>query len=406
VTLRSLLVDFNSYFASVEQQAEARYRGRPIGVVPMLADTTVCIAASVEAKTFGVKTGTKVAEARKLCPGIEFVIARHELYIDYHHRAVGVVDSVVPVRAVLSIDEMDCELTGRFRERARALDLAHKVKAALASQVGECLRTSIGIGPNTFIAKTASDMVKPDGLVVIEQAQLPDRLFDLEVRALSGIGKQMEKRLARHGIRTVRDLCRRSREELHAIWGGIGGDVMWSRLRGEEQHERAGDTHSISHSSVIGPDHRNPAHAIAVLNRLTQKAAMRLRKAGYYAARMSVDVKYLDGGHWGAQMRLVDTQDTKTFLHALEKLWAQRPAAKARTILKVGMAFSDLVSEAGHTGSLFAAEGRHKSLYDTVDKLNARFGKQAVYFASAHKARDRGGLAIAFNHIPDPKTDK
>jgi DNA polymerase-4 len=405
MTLRSLLVDFNSYFASVEQQAEPRYRGRPIGVVPMLADTTVCIAASIEAKTFGVKTGTKVAEARRLCPGIEFVIARHELYIDYHHRAVGVVDSIVPVRAVLSIDEMDCELTGRWRERARATELAVKVKAALGAQVGECLRTSIGIGPNTFIAKTASDMMKPDGLVVIDEAELPDRLFELEVRALSGIGKQMEKRLARHGIRTVRDLCARTREELHAIWGGVGGDILWSRLRGEEQHERGADTHSISHSSVIGPDHRNPAHAAAVLNRLTQKAAMRLRKAGYYAARMAIDVKYLDGSHWAAEMRLVDTQDTKTFLHVLEKLWAKRPR-DARTILKVGMAFSDLVSEAGHTGSLFAAEGRQKSLYDTVDKLNARFGKQAVYFASAHKARDRGGLAIAFNHIPDPKTDK
>jgi len=405
VKLRSLVVDFNSYFASVEQQVEPRLCGRPLGVVPMLADTTVCIAASVEAKTFGVKTGTKVAEARKLCPHIEFVVARHELYIDYHHRAVTVVDSIVPVRAVLSIDEMDCELTGRWRDKARALDLAKKVKIALASHIGECLRTSIGIGPNTFIAKTASDMVKPDGLVVIEQSELPGRLFDLEVRALSGIGKQMEKRLARHGIRTVRDLAARSRDEMHAIWGGVGGDIMWSRIRGEEQHEREGDTHSISHSRVIGPDQRKPEHALAVLNRLTQKAAMRLRKAGYYAARMAVDVKYLDGGHWGAEMRLVDTQDTKTFLHVLEKLWSKRPR-DARTILKVGMAYSDLVSEAGHTGSLFAAEGREKSLYATVDKLNARFGKQAVYFASAHKARDRGGMHIAFNHIPDPKTDK
>src|SRR5712692_3736152 len=233
VTLRSLLVDFNSYFASVEQQVEPRLRGRPLGVVPMLADTTVCIAASVEAKTFGVKTGTKVAEARKLCPHIEFVVARHELYIDYHHRAVAVVDSIVPVRAVLSIDEMDCELTGRWRDRARALDLARKVKAELASHIGECLRTSIGIGPNTFIAKTASDMVKPDGLVVIEKSELPDRLFDLEVRALSGIGKQMEKRLARHGIRTVRDLCARSRDEMRSLWGGIGGEIMHDRLRGE-----------------------------------------------------------------------------------------------------------------------------------------------------------------------------
>ena len=196
MTLRSLLVDFNSYFASVEQQAEPSLRGRPLGVVPMLADTTVCIAASVEAKRFGVKTGTKVGDAKKLCPEMVFVVARHELYIDYHHRAVAAVDTVAPVRAVLSIDEMDCELTGRWREPARALDIARKVKAVLREKVGEYLRTSIGIGPNTFIAKTASDMVKPDGLVLIDEDELPQRLFGLKVRDLSGIGKQMEKRLA------------------------------------------------------------------------------------------------------------------------------------------------------------------------------------------------------------------
>src|SRR5512146_2054377 len=288
--LASLLVDFNSYFASVEQQVEPRLRGKPLGVVPMLADTTVCIAASVEAKTFGVKTGTKVGDARRMCPGIEFVIARHELYIDYHHRAVAAVDSIVPVRAVLSIDEMDCELTGRWREPARALDLARKVKAKIGSDVGAHLRTSIGIGPNTFIAKTASDMVKPDGLVLIEKRELPERLFELPVRALSGVGAQMDKRLAKHGIRTVRELAARTKDELAAIWGGVGGEIMHSRIRGEPQHPMENETGSISHSSVLGPDRRNPGDAFAVLNRLTQKAAMRLRKAGYYAARLSVDL--------------------------------------------------------------------------------------------------------------------
>jgi DNA polymerase IV len=405
MTLRSLLVDFNSYFASVEQQAEPRLRGKPIGVVPMLADTTVCIAASIEAKTFGVKTGTRVDEARRLCPGIEFVVARHELYIDYHHRAVALVDTFVPVRAVLSIDEMDCELTGRWREPARALDIARQVKAGLASQIGECLRTSIGIGPNTFIAKTASDLVKPDGLVVIEKKELPDRLFDLPVRALSGIGKQMEKRLHAQRIRTVRDLAARSRDELRAIWGGVGGDDMFDRIRGEPQAARESAASSISHSSVLGPDHRQPDHAFAVLNRLTQKAAMRLRKAGFYAGRFSIGLKYLDGTHWSTEMRLVDTQDTVAFLHALDRLWSKRPKDR-RTMLRVEMAFSDFVPEAQHTGSLFASEARSKSLYEALDKLNVRFGKQAVYFASAHKARDRGGMHIAFNHIPDPETDK
>ena len=405
MTLRSLLVDFNSYFASVEQQAEPRLRGKPVGVVPMMADTTVCIAASIEAKTFGVKTGTRVAEARRMCPEIEFVVARHELYIDYHHRAVALVDTFVPVRKVLSIDEMDCELTGRWREPERALDIARRVKAGLSSQIGECLRTSIGIGPNTFIAKTASDLMKPDGLVMIQKSELPDRLFKLGVRELSGIGKQMEKRLAAHGIHTVRDLCERSKEELRTIWGGVGGEIMHERLRGEEQHEAEGDTHSISHSSVLGPDRRTPELAFAVMNRLVQKAAMRLRKAGYYAARLSIGIKYLDGSRWDVEMRLVDTQDTVTFLHALDSMWAKRPKDR-RTILQVGMACSDLVPEDKRTGTLFASEAKSKSLYSTLDSLNARFGKQAVYFASAHKARDRGGLHIAFNHIPDPKTDK
>jgi DNA polymerase-4 len=405
LTLRSLLVDFNSYFASVEQQVEPRLRGRPVGVVPMFADTTVCIAASIEAKRFGVKTGTRVGDAKKLCPGIELVLARHEIYIDFHHRAVAAVDTVVPVREVLSIDEMDCELTGRWREPERARAIALKVKEVIRDRVGEFLRTSVGIGPNTFIAKTASDMVKPDGLVVIERAELPQRLFGLALRDLSGIGKQMDRRLARHGIRTVEQLCARTREEMRTIWGGVGGEVMHDRLRGEPVAARDGDTHSISHSSVLAPDKRNPEDALAILNRLTQKAAMRLRKSGHYASRLAIGLKYLDGTRWDADLRLVDTQDTMTFLHVLEKLWAGRPGDR-RTILQVGMAFSDLVAEASHTGSLFASESRSKSLYDTLDRLNARFGRQAVYFASAHKARDRGGLHIAFNHIPDPETEK
>src|SRR5271169_3453773 len=95
-----LFVDLNSYFASVEQEARPELRGRPVGVVPMMADTTCCIAASYEAKAFGVRTGTIVADARRMCPEIELVEARHELYVEYHHRVVEAVESCLPVTAV------------------------------------------------------------------------------------------------------------------------------------------------------------------------------------------------------------------------------------------------------------------------------------------------------------------
>jgi DNA polymerase IV len=178
------------------------------------------------------------------------------------------------------------------------------------------------------------------------------------------------------------------------------GTVLAAR-GGRRWWERGG----LSHSSALAPEKRNPEDSFAVLNRLVQKAAMRLRKSGHYAGRLSVGLKYVDRTKWEEDMRLVDTQDTKTFLHALDAMWKARPRNR-RPILQVYMAFSDLVHEDKHTGSLFSSEGKEKKLYNTLDALNARFGKQAVYFASAHKARDRGGLHIAFNHIPDPKTDK
>ena len=126
--LNWLFVDLNSYFASVEQQVRPELRGRPVGVVPMMVDTTFCIAASYEAKAFGVRTGTIVADAKRMCPEIVLVEGRHEIYTEYHHRVVEAVESCVPVTAVCSIDEMACRLIGRERPLLNAIDLGHARK--------------------------------------------------------------------------------------------------------------------------------------------------------------------------------------------------------------------------------------------------------------------------------------
>jgi DNA polymerase-4 len=154
----SFFVDFNSFFASVEQQLDESLRGRPVGVVPVMAETSCCIAASYEAKAFGVKTGTGVREARKMCPGIVFVHAQHEKYVAVHERAVVAIDRILPVKQVMSIDEMECELPLRFQTREHATRLAALMKAEILSSVGDQLHTSIGVAPNTLLAKLASDM--------------------------------------------------------------------------------------------------------------------------------------------------------------------------------------------------------------------------------------------------------
>src|SRR5882762_9763212 len=199
-TVNCLFLDLNAYFASVEQQVTPALRGKPVVVIPMRTDNTCCIAASYEAKAFGIKTGTRVGDAKKMCPGLLLVEATHSLYVRYHHAIVEAVSSCVPVAAVHSIDEMICQLTGSQREVTNAVALAQKIKQTLAARVGDYLLCSIGLGPNHFLSKVASDMQKPNGLTVLRPGDLPQSLYKLELTDLPGIGPRMEARLHRKRI--------------------------------------------------------------------------------------------------------------------------------------------------------------------------------------------------------------
>src|SRR5690348_14964928 len=191
-TVRWLYLDLNSYFASVEQQLRPELRAKPIAVVPVEADTTCCIAASYEAKRYGIATGTEVREAKRLCPEIIFVLARQEQYAAFHHRVVDAVNTCIPVERILSVDEMACRLTGPQTRHMNALALAREIKTVVRKDVGEMLRSSIGIGPNQLLAKIASDMQKPDGLTLLDADDLPGVLESLQLRDIPGIGPRME----------------------------------------------------------------------------------------------------------------------------------------------------------------------------------------------------------------------
>lgn len=402
--LRALYVDFNSYFASVEQQLRPGLRGRPIGVLPVLAETTCCIAASYEAKRFGVKTGTLVREARKLCPEIRFVLARPAVYVEYHHRLVEAVESCTHVERVRSIDEMVCALTGRDRQREHALALARQIKETIAEQVGSELRCSIGIAPNTFLAKVASDMQKPDGCVLIEDGDLPDCLFGLDLRDLCGIGKAMEQRLHRNDIRTVRDLCLAGKMELRHAWGSIEGERVYARLRGEELPDLPTQRGSVSHSHVLPPELRTPEAAYSVLHRLLQKAAMRLRSYGCLAGAMQIRVKFLNRESWDNSALFDPTSDTLKLLDALERLWTAYPRTKA-TPLAISVALSKLDEQEHQSRSLFDEGRPHDRLNAVIDSINLRYGKNSLYFGGAHMALQAAPMRIAFGHIPDLETE-
>jgi DNA polymerase-4 len=421
--LRSLFVDFNSYFASVEQQLNPTLRGRPVGVVPVLAETSCCIAASYEAKALGISTGTGVAEARQLCPDIAIVLAEHAKYVEMHHRAVAVVDRIAPVRQVLSIDEMECELTGRWQQPERAVALAQRIKAEVLTELGECMRTSVGIAPNTLLAKLASNMQKPNGLTMLQAHELPQRLYPLKLSAINGIGPRMRRRLNACGIETMEQLYAAPRELLRTAWGGVAGAEMYDKLRGQWYGPRETVTRSLGHSHVLPPDLRNPTGALAVLNRLTQKAAMRLRKQNVYATTMSVHVRsrQASGGHVGDERaaQVGETQDTAFLLHTLDTLWHSGLHQWPKPV-SVGVQLHGLVPAVQHTPDLFASttdamhsEGQpaapvkdRRKLMAAIDALNGKHGKNTVYFASAQAGLDHAPMRIAFNRIPDLESER
>ena len=238
LALRWLYVDFNSYFASVEQQLRPELRGQPVAVVAVETDSTSAIAASYEAKAFGVKTGTGIHEAKRLCPGLVCVLARHERYVEFHHRLIEEIERHIPVTAVCSIDEVACRLMDNEISVERSTEIAQSIKSGIASNVGSHMRCSIGIAPNRYLAKVGTELQKPDGLVVLSAADLPQKLFSLQPRDLPGVGSNIEQRLQRAGIADLPSLFALSPQQTRKIWGSIWGERVWYLLRGMELPKR------------------------------------------------------------------------------------------------------------------------------------------------------------------------
>lgn len=423
--LSHLFLDLNSYFASCEQQLTPAARGRPLAVVATDTPAGCCIAASIEAKKLGIKTGMRLGEARAIFPGVIAALSRPTKYVEFHHQIIAAVESVVPVEAVHSIDEMSCRLIGDEQIEANARAIAEKVRRAIRERVGECLRCSIGLAPNRFLGKVGTDMMKPDGLVVINDADLPHKLFTLNLIDLPGIGKKMLARLNAKGIRSVEQLCSLSEPQMLDAWESVLGRYWFLWLRGQEAWERPTVKRSIGHQHVLPPKRRNDAEAWAIALRLLHKAAERMRHLGYWTQCLSLSVgctptpnspsnmsgRAADGTRetpiWGGGSRRSwhatrhfqgGCQDTLTLATALRELWASRPSGSPNF---VDVTLSDLIRNDSVTQPLFPEPQQRAKLAEAMDKLSRKFGRHAVYIASMHDARKAAAGGIAFRSIPD-----
>lgn len=391
--LQVLFLDLNSYFASVEQQERPELRGKPIAVVPVMADTSFVIASSHEAKVKGVKCGTMIRDAKTMCPGIEIVKARPPVYVHYHKRIISAAERILPVEEVCSIDEMRFRLLGTESTPQVARELALEMKASIAEMAGDQMTSSIGIAPNAFLAKVATEMEKPNGLVILEQKDLPHRLHGLKLTDFAGINRRMAARLNANGIFTVEQMCAASRGDLLQAFGSVTGEKWWYLLRGFDLGPEVHDRKTMGHSHVLPPDLRNEKGCREVLLRLLAKAAARLRATNLWTAAMAVSV----GGYkksWQDHTRVPPTQDSLTLTDAFLEMWQGHDFDLPRS---VGVVFYDLRTTGEFTPSLFDPTEDRSKLSHAVDAVNQKFGKNKVYLASMDKVKNTAEEKIAFN---------
>ena len=402
--LNWLYIDINSYFATIEQQVNHDLRNKPVAIVPLLSDSTCAIAASYEAKLKGINTGTKIYEAKKLCPELICIQARHELYIQYHHKIFNEIDRYLHVDHIFSIDEGACRLTGKYCLLEEALSAARIIKKAIRNNIGDYITCSIGIAPNRYLAKIASNMQKPDGLSVINPTELPDKLYPLNLKSLPGVGAKTKERLIKNGISSIEQLCLLDRSRLKTVWGNVWGEKVWYLIRGADLPLEKVQKSTIGHSKVLGAEEQEAHNARNILISLTQKAASRLRDKALFTTGVLLIVSFNSGRPVKENSRIKLSNDTSTILKQVLKSWDKilgNVDAKKIKVKKIGISFYNLQSESNQLSfDDLTKQKRKQKLSGVIDGINKKMGINTVSIGINTKTY-KSEQIVAFGHIPN-----
>jgi DNA polymerase-4 len=407
-----LFVDMNSFFASVEQQENPTLIGKPVAVLPGMSEHTCAIAASYEAKAFGIKTGTIIRDALELCPHLNCVPARHDVYRDYHDKILIEADKHTLVTKVWSIDEFSSQLWPSDQPIEKAIHLAERIRQGFLDNIGSAIQCSIGLAPNGYLAKVASDMKKPNGLTILTKDNLKEKLFPLKITDFPGIGANMEKRLNRSGIWTVEHIWNCSPKQFRKIWGRVDGEKFWMRLHGMDVPDRPqGDKVMIGHSRVLDPKHRDPYMAKQIGRRLLIKAAQRLRRYKLLTGSVHLGIRTTDDIKWGIEETCPATDDNMSFVRIYTRLWDDMiKTIKPHRLKKVSVTFDRLSTSEKITDNLIEFSNieqriwreKSRALSQSMDGLNKRFGSDKITFGTSPKTMaEFAGTKIAFSRIPD-----
>ena len=370
-----LHADLDSFFASVEQRDDPRLRRRPV-----LVGTWVVMAASYEAKAYGVRTAMASAQARRLCPEAIVVEPRMGAYVEASRAVFRLFEDTAPLVGPVSIDEAFLDVHGMRRIAGTPAEIAARLRHRVLERVG--LPVTVGVARTKFVAKVASNVAKPDGLLVVP----PDRevafLHPLPVERLWSVGPATAKRLRDLEITTVGDVAAMGEEALVALLGAAAGRHLHALAQNRDWRrvEVGRRRRSIGAQRALGRSSTSPDAVDATLVALVDQVARRMRAAGRVGRTVVLRLRFGDFSRATRSQTLAQrTAETATILSAARRLHAAaKPTIERRGLTLIGVSVQNLEDEGQSQLALRFDRGRGGALDAALDDVRDRFGSAAV----------------------------
>jgi DNA polymerase-4 len=385
-------IDLNSCFATVEQQARVRLRGKPVAVVNRRTDMTMIVTCSYEAKAMGVKLGMRLRDAKKLCPGLIGVESDPAKYRYVYHKLLDIMNDYSAHVTMKSIDEGVID----FSEAPVAIvkrgleEIGREIKQRLKDEIGVAMRCNVGIATNRFLAKTAASLHKPDGMDVITADNLRDVYATLKLQDLTGIAGRNEHRLNSVDIYTPLQFLDASPESLsQVVFKSINGDYWHQRLRGWEVDDVPTSVKRVGRQYVLDSFTLSFDEILQRLHHLCESVGWRMRKQGLSARGIYVGTRTfnMEGdkrrNYWHASyVSQTPFFSDKTIYSLARHLFVGAPPNIRDINIHVYLLQDHEESQISIFGDQIA---RERSVVDAIDDLNNRYGEHTIHSADTTK---------------------
>jgi DNA polymerase IV len=381
--MRQILhIDMNSYFATVEQQANPKLRGKPIAVMGSTAKRSIIVAASIEAKRFGVKTATKLEDARKLCPQLILVTGEPRKYSWVTKKFIDIFEDYTDKVEIFSIDEAFLDVTGTVGIYGSAENIAIMIKQRIRDEIGSYISCSVGVAKNKFLAKTGSDLMKPDGLTVITDENVDEILLSLPLSEFCGIGRRIHQRLEVLGIENTQQLRDYPNISLNKEFGIASGEKLKRMAFGLDnspvisRHDRS-DAKSYGHSRTMNKNITDREEIRKHILLLSEKVATRMRKDGCMGKEVGLWIRFGDFTGVGKSHRISRwTHDGVEIYDAAVKILLS--LSLTAPVRAIGVNVTKIQREGNVPRSLLEEDTVNDKILAAMDAVNNRFGDTVV----------------------------